>query len=233
MFVIKDPNSFAKTVIPQYFDHNKFSSFNRQLNFYGFRKLQTEPILKSDIDQKTLKWITFHHKDFKRGRIDLLSNIKRSTRSDGSNAFKDQQKEIASLSERVQSLEETVQKLCQFLDIKPPMPALQDQGARRAIPVVTKSHGEYEIDLKKSPADAKLEKMASVRAAKERASLAPHPKAKGHFPEEVNMPGALMRGISQISLLRGLSSDPIWFQSGTSTSFMGADTMAEERLPAE
>lgn len=55
MFIIKDSESFAKTVIPQYFDHKKFSSFNRQLNFYGFRKLQTEPILKSDIDKKNTK----------------------------------------------------------------------------------------------------------------------------------------------------------------------------------
>lgn len=35
MFVVKDPDLFASEVIPQYFDHNKFSSFARQLNFYG------------------------------------------------------------------------------------------------------------------------------------------------------------------------------------------------------
>lgn len=234
MFIIKDSESFAKTVIPQYFDHNKFSSFNRQLNFYGFRKLQTEPILKSDIDQKTLKWITFHHKNFKRGRLDLLPLIKRSTRSDGNNAFKDQQKEIATLNERVQSLEQTVKQLCQFLDldVEPPMPtmpALQNQEGRKTVSIVTESHVEYEMNRKKSPAaDAKLEKMASIRAIKEeRPSLLPHPKAKGHLPGEVNVPGVLERGISQISLLRGLSSDPIWLQSGASTSLM------EERFPAE
>jgi HSF-type DNA-binding len=31
MFVIKDPETFATQVIPQYFDHNKFSSFARQV----------------------------------------------------------------------------------------------------------------------------------------------------------------------------------------------------------
>jgi len=233
MFIIKDSESFARTVIPQYFDHNKFSSFNRQLNFYGFRKLQTEPILKSDIDKKTLKWITFHHKDFKRGRLDLLSNIKRSTRKDGNNAFKDQQKEIANLNERVQSLEGTVQKLCHFLNLEielptPTMPVLQDNEARKTVSILTESHVEYEMNRKKSPADAKLEKMASLRGIKEeRPTLLPHPKAKGHLPGEVNLPGGLERGISQISLLRGLSSDPIWLQSGTSTSLM------EERFPAE
>ena len=36
MFVVKDPDLFAAEIIPQYFDHNKFSSFARQLNFYGY-----------------------------------------------------------------------------------------------------------------------------------------------------------------------------------------------------
>lgn len=40
MFVIKDQKVFEKDIIPQFFDHNKFTSFARQLNFYGFRKMQ-------------------------------------------------------------------------------------------------------------------------------------------------------------------------------------------------
>lgn len=40
MFVIKDQQIFEQTIIPKFFDHNKFSSFARQLNFYGFRKMQ-------------------------------------------------------------------------------------------------------------------------------------------------------------------------------------------------
>ncbi len=40
MFVIKDQKVFEQHIIPKFFDHNKFSSFARQLNFYGFRKMQ-------------------------------------------------------------------------------------------------------------------------------------------------------------------------------------------------
>ena len=40
MFVIKDQVIFAAEIIPTFFEHNKFTSFARQLNFYGFRKMQ-------------------------------------------------------------------------------------------------------------------------------------------------------------------------------------------------
>ena len=35
MFVVKDPDMFASNIIPQYFDHNKFSSFARQVSVFG------------------------------------------------------------------------------------------------------------------------------------------------------------------------------------------------------
>jgi len=38
-FIIHDPTSFAKDVLPNYFKHQRVDSFIRQLNMYGFRKV--------------------------------------------------------------------------------------------------------------------------------------------------------------------------------------------------
>lgn len=74
-FIVKDIESFSTEVIPVHFKHNKFSSFVRQLNFYGFRKVKGKLTV---VGATTCSW-EFRHPAFLKGQPELLENIKRSS----------------------------------------------------------------------------------------------------------------------------------------------------------
>lgn len=69
-FQVRRPDALANTILPRYFKHNKVSSFQRQLNYFGFKKWT-----------KTQTQVcTFSHPHFLRSDPDKIRFIKRKER---------------------------------------------------------------------------------------------------------------------------------------------------------
>ncbi|GFH56167.1 hypothetical protein CTEN210_12643 [Chaetoceros tenuissimus] len=103
---IRNKRLFEKQELPKYFDCS-YNSFARQLNFYGFKKLP----------QSTQGLYRFVNENFKRGRVDLLQKIQRSTKKGGDVNM--QARDLQTLKERVESLEDAAANLkCDHDDLK-------------------------------------------------------------------------------------------------------------------
>ncbi|CAM9353660.1 unnamed protein product, partial [Choristocarpus tenellus] len=64
-FQVKDMDRFCAEIISKYFNHCKFTSFQRQLNLYGFKKRRGD------------KAGAFYHPHFRRGQQHLLRRVRR------------------------------------------------------------------------------------------------------------------------------------------------------------
>lgn len=65
-FKVHDPTNFVTIVMPRFFKQTKYKSFQRQLNLYGFSRIDQGPNRGS-----------YRHKLFLKGRKDLLSSMNR------------------------------------------------------------------------------------------------------------------------------------------------------------
>lgn len=77
-FIVLNEDEFARTVIPEFYKHNNFASFVRQLNMYGFSK---RPSIHAHsmkaAERKVKEPPIWSHKYFQKGREDLLYLIQK------------------------------------------------------------------------------------------------------------------------------------------------------------
>jgi len=75
--MVLDVKQFAQTVLPKYFKHNNMDSFVRQMNIYGFKKVQN--ITDGAMMPPEYMQIEYENPFFVRGRFDLTKNIVRDS----------------------------------------------------------------------------------------------------------------------------------------------------------
>ena len=113
-FKISNVQALEASVLGNYFITKKYASFQRQMRNYGFERWSSLPLRKSDSKRSSAKNappIFFKHQNFKRGRADLLSNIKKTKSKSQPRRASNTGDESSTLKARLASMEEMQSQL--------------------------------------------------------------------------------------------------------------------------
>ena len=127
-FIIKRPKRLEKEFLHRYFNHNNSKSFVRQLSFYGFQK--SNKFLWIDNTPLRTRCVEYRHRNFIRGRFDLMRNINRKTSAAASKVAENTQDlkhDLAILMSKVDMLSSRVE--CQLMppSVADPFSLTQEQ----------------------------------------------------------------------------------------------------------
>ncbi|KAI8334463.1 HSF-type DNA-binding-domain-containing protein [Blakeslea trispora] len=126
-FLICNASRFSREILPEQFKHANFSSFVRQLNMYGFHKINKSARGQRGHRNKPAndEFWEFSHPKFKQDRPELLEEIKRKAMdsehlrretSDMQASFAMVQLSQAELSQQFRTLQQDYARLLQVID---------------------------------------------------------------------------------------------------------------------